>query len=75
MLCWASGNRDPQRFADPDKFDMDRASLNQHLAFGTGVHYLPGRDAGAPGDEVRDQGDRQQRANRSSWRCRRSSST
>jgi cytochrome P450 len=42
MLCWASGNRDAQRFADPDKFDMDRSSLNQHLALGTGIHYCLG---------------------------------
>lgn len=42
MLCWASGNRDSQRFADPDKFDMDRSSLSQHLALGTGIHYCLG---------------------------------
>jgi cytochrome P450 len=42
MLCWASGNRDSLRFTDPDKFDMDRTSLNQHLAFGTGVHHCLG---------------------------------
>ncbi len=42
LLCWASGNRDSQRFAEPDKFDMDRTSLNQHLAFGTGVHHCIG---------------------------------
>ena len=42
MLCWASGNRDSLRFADPDRFDMDRASLNQHLALGTGIHYCLG---------------------------------
>lgn len=42
MLCWASGNRDSQRFADPGKFDMDRTGLNQHLAFGTGVHHCLG---------------------------------
>lgn len=42
LLCWASGNRDPQRFANPDKFDMDRTGLQQHLAFGTGVHYCLG---------------------------------
>jgi cytochrome P450 len=42
MLCWASGNRDSQRFAEPDKFDMDRSSLNQHLALGTGIHYCLG---------------------------------
>jgi cytochrome P450 len=42
LLCWASGNRDPQRFADPDKFDMDRANLNHHTAFGTGIHHCLG---------------------------------
>jgi cytochrome P450 len=42
MLCWASGNRDSQRFVDPDKFDMDRGALNQHLALGTGIHYCLG---------------------------------
>jgi cytochrome P450 len=42
LLCWASGNRDSLRFTDPDKFDMDRTSLNQHLAFGTGVHHCIG---------------------------------
>jgi cytochrome P450 len=42
MLCWASGNRDPQRFSDPDTFDMDRPNLNNHLALGTGVHYCLG---------------------------------
>ena len=42
MLCWASGNRDPQRFADPDTFDIDRPSLNLHVAFGNGIHYCLG---------------------------------
>src|SRR4029077_3361021 len=42
MLCWASGNRDPQRFPNPDTFDMDRPNLNNHLALGTGVHYCLG---------------------------------
>ena len=42
LLCWASGNRDTQRFAAPDTFDMDRANLNFHVAFGTGVHHCLG---------------------------------
>lgn len=42
MLCWASGNRDPQRFANADTFDMDRPNLSNHLALGTGIHYCLG---------------------------------
>ena len=42
FLCWASGNRDAQRFAEPDKFNLDRTNTNQHLALGTGVHFCIG---------------------------------
>jgi cytochrome P450 len=42
FLCWASGNRDTQRFADPDIFDMERANLNHHLGFGMGTHHCLG---------------------------------
>jgi cytochrome P450 len=42
FLCWASGNRDPQRFPEPDKFDLNRSNLGHHLTFGSGVHFCLG---------------------------------
>jgi len=37
MLGWASANRDPDVFKNPDVVDIDR-SPNRHLAFGVGIH-------------------------------------
>ncbi|MFD7136354.1 cytochrome P450 [Streptomyces sp. NPDC059894] len=36
-LVLASGNRDPQRFEHPERFDPDRGDI-QHLGLGSGIH-------------------------------------
>ena len=41
MAVMAAGNRDPNRFPDPDKLDL-RRSNNRHLAFGWAAHFCFG---------------------------------
>lgn len=42
MLCYASGNRDEDVFANADRFDIDRTP-NRQLAFGNGAHLCLGQ--------------------------------
>jgi cytochrome P450 len=37
-----SANRDPRKFPEPEKFDLDRDNKNEHMAFGAGPHFCPG---------------------------------
>jgi cytochrome P450 family 142 subfamily A polypeptide 1 len=41
VLMYGSGNRDPEHFTDPDRFDVTRQP-NNHIAFGFGTHFCLG---------------------------------
>jgi cytochrome P450 len=38
----AGANRDPARYPDPDRYDLDRVNARQHLAFASGPHFCVG---------------------------------
>lgn len=42
VVFLGGANRDPDVFADPDRFDVTRENANEHLAFASGIHYCLG---------------------------------
>lgn len=42
LVVIGAANRDERVFSDPDRFDIDRADLKEHLALGQGTHFCAG---------------------------------
>jgi len=42
QLRYAAANRDPAKYPDPDRFDIERTNARTHLAFGRGPHMCVG---------------------------------
>lgn len=41
-IRYGAANRDPERFPDPDRVDVDRPEKLRHMAFSLGEHHCPG---------------------------------
>lgn len=44
MLVYAAANHDESKFPLSDEFDIDRANVGAHVAFGSGIHHCVGSE-------------------------------
>lgn len=42
MLLYQAANRDPEVFAHPERFELNRSGVAKHVAYGRGIHYCVG---------------------------------
>lgn len=42
LLRYAGANRDPKIFSEPDRFNIRRENVGDHIAFGAGIHFCVG---------------------------------
>jgi cytochrome P450 len=42
FISYGAANRDDRKFADPDRFDIERSNAPEHLGLGYGAHSCPG---------------------------------
>jgi cytochrome P450 len=42
LVMLAAANRDPEKFSDPDRFELSRPNIREHVAFGYGPHVCIG---------------------------------
>ncbi|RZV43069.1 MAG: cytochrome P450 [Acidimicrobiales bacterium] len=43
IMYFGAANRDPEKFENPDMFDIHRSNAKDHIAFGTGAHVCLGQ--------------------------------
>ena len=46
LMVWGAADRDDDTFAGPERFDVERQNVKNHMAFGNGPHFCLGAPLG-----------------------------